>query len=65
MDAPSVFQEPVADLQCDGVMARCCACGISVARLNANQVAAGQEFLGIDVGYLSFAPRCEKAQRGA
>jgi len=24
-----------------------------------------KKFLGIDVGYLNFAPRCEKAQRGA
>ena len=24
-----------------------------------------KRFLGIDVGYLDFAPRCEKAQRGA
>jgi hypothetical protein len=23
------------------------------------------KFLGIDVGYLNFAPRCKKAQRGA
>ena len=24
-----------------------------------------KKFLGIDVGHLNFAPRCEKAQRGA
>jgi hypothetical protein len=24
-----------------------------------------KRFLGIDVGYLNFAPRCKKAQRGA
>ena len=66
MDAPSVFQERVADLLVrwsDGDYAALAELVSLVSAPSRSQL--DKRFLEIDVGYLNFAPRCEKAQRGA
>ena len=65
MDTPLVSQERVTDLLVrwsdgdDAALAELVPLVLASIRSRLDK-----RFLGIDVGYLNFAPRCKKAQRG-
>ena len=66
MDAPSVCQQRVTDLLVRWSDGDDAALAELVPLVSAPiKSLLNKRFLGIDVGYLDFAPRCKKAQRGA